>query len=89
MTRFLTRLPASGAEKCEPDHAQDQDGETGRYRQERKYGRAGFGLARFRRGFDDLAMSTCRHDNLIAQVPVLPANASEHRLSGEPTRDRE
>ena len=42
-----------------------QNCEPGRNRQEREYRRAGFGLARLGRGFDDLAMSLRCHGDLF------------------------
>lgn len=54
----------SGAEEYEPDHAQDQHRESGRDSEQGKHRRAGFGLACFGRGFDDLIMSSRCHGAL-------------------------
>ena len=46
----------SDAEEYEPDHAEDQDRETGGDKQERKYRRARLRLPRFGWCFDDLVL---------------------------------
>jgi len=57
--------PISGAEKHEPDDAEDQDREPGGSHQKRKHRRPGFGLTGLGRGFDNLAMSLPCHGNLF------------------------
>ena len=68
-------LPSS-AEEHEPDHAQDQDCQPGRNRQQRQHRRAGLGLARLGRGFDDLAMSSLPWGLPSDLSACMPANAS-------------
>ena len=55
----------SRAEEYEPDDAEDQNREPGRNRQKREHRRAGLGLARLGRGFDDLAVSLRCHGDLF------------------------
>src|SRR6266852_761420 len=71
------RAKLSGAEEYEPDHAQDQHRESGRDSEQGKHRRAGFGLACFGRGFDDLIMSSRCHGTLdslmLLKCPRVPA----------------
>ena len=50
---YARRLPLR-SEEHEPDDAQDQDPKPGRNHQQRQHRRAGFGLTRLGRGFDNL-----------------------------------
>ena len=54
----------SGAKECEPDHAEDQDGEPGRDDEKGKNRRPGLGLACFGRGFDDPLILSRGHGSL-------------------------
>jgi hypothetical protein len=45
----------------EPHESEDKHRETGRDGQEREHRRAGFGLARLGRGFDNVTLSLCCH----------------------------
>jgi hypothetical protein len=53
---MLETLLPSGAEKHEPERAEDQHREAGRNRQKREHRRTGFSLPRFGRSFDDLML---------------------------------
>jgi hypothetical protein len=62
----------SGAEEREPDHAEDQYRQPGRDGEEGKHRRPWFGLARFGRGFNDLALLSRCHgalDFLMSRTP--------------------
>ena len=54
-------VAASGAEKHEPNNAQDQNREPGRHRQQRSYGGARLSLTCFSCGFDDPPISVRCH----------------------------
>jgi len=47
-------------EEHEPDHPEDEHGQSGRDREQREHRRPGLGLSRFRWGFDDpVLLSGC------------------------------
>jgi hypothetical protein len=58
----------SGAEKHEPDEAENQHRKPGGDDEQSKYGRTRLSLARFVRGFDDLAMFSRGHGVLASWV---------------------
>jgi hypothetical protein len=58
----------SSAEEHEPDDAEDQYRKPGRHAQQREHRRAGFGLARLGRSFDDLAVLFSCHGALDSRV---------------------
>src|ERR1700693_4137106 len=59
------RATPSGTEEHEPEHAEDQDSESGRRREQREYRGPGLSLARLGWGLDDPTLfSRCCHGGL-------------------------
>ena len=76
-------LQTSGAEKREPDNAEDQDREPSRDGEEGEHRRPRFRLAGFGRGFDDLVLSSGCHGALSISVGdrQSPCGARRHECN--------
>jgi hypothetical protein len=71
----------SGAKEHEPDHTEDQHGQSGRRREQSKHRRPGFGLAGFGRSFNDLlVLSQCHGALDSAGVNAFRQEVSKQRM---------